>query len=46
MTVTVVSDSEINRMREKVKPAFDKFAADGGASVVKDLQTEIAKIRK
>ncbi|MDB5823551.1 MAG: hypothetical protein JWR21_2255 [Herminiimonas sp.] len=46
MTVTVVSDSEINRMREKVKPAFDKFAADGGAPVVKDLQAEIAKIRK
>lgn len=46
MVVTVVSDAEINRMRAKVKPAFDKFAADGGAQVLKDLDTEIAKVRK
>jgi tripartite ATP-independent transporter DctP family solute receptor len=46
MQVSVVSDAEIGRMREKAKPAFDKFAADGGAVLVKDLQTEIAKVRK
>jgi tripartite ATP-independent transporter DctP family solute receptor len=46
MQVSVVSDAELGRMREKAKPAFDKFAADGGAVLVKDLQTEIAKVRK
>jgi len=33
-------------MRDKAKPAIDKFAADGGAAVVKDLQVELAKLRK
>ena len=46
MQVNVVPDSELARMREKAKPAFDKFAADGGADVLKDLQAEIAKARK
>ena len=46
MTVTMVSDAELARMREKAKPAFDKFAAEGGAEVVKELQAEIAKVRK
>ncbi|WP_151636551.1 TRAP transporter substrate-binding protein [Noviherbaspirillum aerium] len=46
MQVTVVSDAELTRMREKAKPAFDKFAAEGGADVIKDLQAEIAKVRK
>lgn len=46
MQVTVVSDTELGRMREKAKPAFDKFAAEGGAEVVKDIQAEIARVRK
>ncbi len=46
MQVSVVSDPELARMRDKAKPAFDKFAAEGGAEVVKDLQAEIAKVRK
>lgn len=46
MQVTVVSDHEIGRMRDKSKPAFDKFAADGGAEAVKALQAELAKLRK
>ena len=46
MQVNVVPDSELARMREKARPAFDKFAADGGADVLKDLQGEIAKTRK
>ena len=46
MQVTTVSDAELARMREKAKPAFDKFAAEGGAEVVKELQAEIAKVRK
>ena len=46
MQVTTVSDAELARMREKAKPAFDKFAAEGGAEVVKEMQAEIAKVRK
>jgi TRAP-type transport system periplasmic protein len=46
MQVTVVSDSELARMREKAKPAFDKFAAEGGADLIKELQAEIAKAKK
>ena len=46
MQVSVVSDTELARMREKAKPAFDKFAAEGGADVIKELQAEIAKVRK
>jgi TRAP-type transport system periplasmic protein len=46
MQVTVVSDTELARMREKAKPAFDKFAADGGADLIKELQGEIAKAKK
>ncbi len=46
MQVSVVSDAELGRMREKVKPAIDKFAADGNADLIKDLQKEIAKVRK
>lgn len=46
MQVTVVSDKEIDRMREKVKPAVDKFAADGHTKLVSDLQADLAKMRK
>ncbi|KRB83969.1 TRAP transporter substrate-binding protein [Noviherbaspirillum sp. Root189] len=46
MQVTVVSDAELGRMREKAKPAFDKFASEGGADLIKELQGEIAKVRK
>lgn len=46
MQVSVVNDKEIGRMRDKALPAYMKFAADGGADVVKDLQAELAKLRK
>src|SRR6476620_7476183 len=46
MQVNVVADAELARMREKAKPAFDKFAAEGGAEVLKELQGDIAKVRK
>lgn len=46
MQVSVVSDKEIGRMRDKALPAYMKFAADGGAEVVKELQAELAKLRK
>ncbi|MBP2294551.1 TRAP transporter substrate-binding protein [Azospirillum rugosum] len=46
MQINELSDAELGRMREMVKPAMDKFAAEGGAEQLKDLQAEIAKVRK
>ncbi|GAB2885703.1 TRAP transporter substrate-binding protein [Uliginosibacterium flavum] len=46
MQITTLSDAELTRMRGTTTAAVDKFAADGHAQVVKDLQAELAKIRK
>ncbi len=46
MQINELSPAELDRMREMVKPAFDKYAADGGADLLKSLQAEIAKVRK
>lgn len=46
MQINELSPAELDRMREMVKPAFDKYAADGGADVLKDLQAAIAAARK
>ncbi|PWC46920.1 TRAP transporter substrate-binding protein [Azospirillum sp. TSA6c] len=46
MQINELSPAELERMREMVKPAFDKYAADGGADVLKDLQGAIAAARK
>ncbi len=46
MQINELSAAELDRMREMVKPAFDKYAADGGADLLKGLQAEIAKVRK
>jgi tripartite ATP-independent transporter DctP family solute receptor len=46
MQINELSPTELDRMREMVKPAFDKYAADGGAEVLKDLQSAIAAARK
>jgi len=46
MQVTTVSEPELARMRATTTPSVDKFAADGHAQVVKDLQAELAKLRK
>lgn len=46
MQINELSPAELDRMREMVKPAFDKYAADGGAEVLKDLQAAIAAARK
>ncbi|KJV09231.1 ABC transporter substrate-binding protein, partial [Elstera litoralis] len=45
MQINELPPAELQRMREKVKPAYDKFAADGGAQVLADLQAELAKVR-
>ncbi len=46
MKINELSTAELGRMREMVKPAFDKYAADGGADLLKGLQAEIAKVRQ
>ncbi len=46
MQINELSDAELGRMREMVKPAMDKFAADGGADLLNELQGEINKVRK
>lgn len=46
MQVTVVSDAELARMRQSARPAVTKFAAAGHADLVKQLDGELAKLRK
>ena len=46
MQVTVVNDKEIERMREMTRPATQKFANDGNVKLIKDLQSELEKLRK
>jgi len=46
MQVTVVSDKELARMREKVQPAMQKFASEGHEQLVKELQSDLDKMRK
>ncbi len=46
MQINTMSDAEVARLRATTKPAIDKFAGDGHAQVVKDLQAELAKLRK
>lgn len=46
MQITEISNAELARMRATTTPAVTKFANDGHQQVVKDLQAEIAKVRK
>jgi tripartite ATP-independent transporter DctP family solute receptor len=46
MQVTVIEDKEIDRMRELSRPAIQKFANDGHAPLVKQLQSDLEKLRK
>ncbi len=46
MQVTVVSSKEIDRMEDAARPAVAKFSANGHAELVKEMQTELAKVRK
>lgn len=46
MQVTVVNDKELERMREKARPAMQKFASDGHVKLIKDLQGDLEKLRK
>jgi TRAP-type transport system periplasmic protein len=46
MQVTEFSPAEMQRIRDKVKPVIEKHTAAVGADVVKQVQAEIAKVRK
>ncbi len=46
MTVTELPASELAKLREKVKPVIEKHTAAVGEATVKELQAEIAKVRK
>ncbi len=46
MQVIEVPPQEVAKMREKVKPVIDKFAKEFGEATYKELQAEIAKVRK
>ena len=45
LKVNEVSAAEIDRMREKVKPAADKFTREAGEALVSELRAEVAKAR-
>ncbi len=46
MQVTVLSSKELDRLQDAARPAIAKFSANGHADLVKELQTELAKVRK
>jgi TRAP-type transport system periplasmic protein len=46
MQVTVLSNAELARMRETARPAMTKFAAGGHAELVKQIDGELARLRK
>lgn len=45
MQINSISDAELDRMREKVKPVVDKFSEEYGAELSKELFAAIAKAR-
>jgi tripartite ATP-independent transporter DctP family solute receptor len=46
MQVTELNAAEVAKLREKMKPVIAKHAAIVGESTVKELQAELAKVRK
>jgi len=46
MEVSVLPPAEIAKIREKLKPVIEKYSANVGAELVKDLQAELEKVRK
>jgi tripartite ATP-independent transporter DctP family solute receptor len=46
MQVTEFNAAETQRLRAKVKPVFDKYSANVGEATIKQLNAEIAKVRK
>ena len=46
MQVNFLSAKELGRMQEAAKPATAKFADSGHAELVKELQADLAALRK
>ncbi len=46
MTVSVLPPAELAKIRAKLAPVIDKFSANVGPDLVKELQAELAKGRK
>lgn len=46
MEVSELPAAEIAKIREKLKPVIEKYSANVGAELVKELQGELEKIRK
>ena len=46
MEVSELPPAEISKIREKLKPVIDKYSANVGPELVKELQAELEKIRK
>ncbi len=46
MQVTILTSKELDRMQDAARPAIAKFSANGHAELVKELQGELAKVRK
>ena len=45
MQVSVLPPAEIAKIRTKIKPVIEKYSANVGPELVKDLQSELEKIR-
>jgi len=45
MQVTELTPAEVARLRDKVKPVVDKYSAEIGEPLVKEMQAELAKMR-
>jgi TRAP-type C4-dicarboxylate transport system substrate-binding protein len=46
MTVTSFAPAEVVKLREKMKPVIAKYTANVGEGLVKDVEAELAKLRK
>lgn len=46
MTVTQLPPAEVAKLREKLKPVIEKYTASVGEATVKEIQTELEKMRK
>ena len=46
MQVSELSEAELAKFREKMKPVIDKHTATVGADTVAAIQAELAKVRK
>ena len=46
MTVTQLAPTEVAKLREKLKPVIEKYTANVGEATVKEVQAELAKLRK